>query len=175
MGPTTERHHSAQTHFDLLRRKKALYDAWRKVYDNGIHSKSKETKDLVKEYNANIVWNIESVYRKLLKGNFKFKPSRGVPKPREGKPPRPIVVSPLENRIVQRSILDSLQDDKAVSKYVSTPYSFGGIKDPDTSKSVSGAISELKNAIARGAKWYVRSDIKVQLHQTTFCCRRSRT
>jgi hypothetical protein len=160
MGPTTGSNSISKSHYNRLRKKKALYTAWRKVYDNGIHSKSKETRELVKEYNANILWNIEAIYRKLLNNNYKFKLSRGVPKRRKGKKPRPIVVSPLESRIVQRSILDVLQNDRTVSKYVSTPYSFGGIKDPDTFKSVSGAITELQKAISGGAKWYFKSDIK---------------
>lgn len=84
--------------------------------------------------------------------------------PREGKAPRPLVVSPIKNRIVQRAILDTLQCQKqsikrrlgTIPTVLDTPTSVGGLPgrgSPD-------AVRLIRGAIASGARSYVRSDIK---------------
>lgn len=159
MGPATAIKTPEFLYYDAVRKTKALHSAWQKVYNNGIRSKSLETRNLVKEFNSNSYSNIQRIYRLLLKDKFRFAPAKGVPIPRPNKPPRPIVIAPIANRIVQRSILDVLQCEHSIYKYINTLFSFGGIKDYDEPKGVHTAISAAQTAIAQGAKWYVKSDI----------------
>jgi retron-type reverse transcriptase len=160
MGPATATKTEEFPYYDTARKTKALHFAWRKVYSNGIRSKSLDTRNLVIEFNNNAYSNIQGIYRLLLKDKFRFAPARGVPIRRPNKPPRPIVIAPIANRIVQRSILDVLQSENSISKYINTPFSFGGIKDYDEPKGVRNAIHAAQKAIAEGAKWYIKSDIK---------------
>jgi RNA-directed DNA polymerase len=159
MGPATAAKTAEFPYYDAVRKTRALHSAWRKVYNNGISSKSLETRSLVKEFNSNSYLNIHRIYRQLLKGKFRFAPAKGVPIPRPNKPPRPIVIAPIANRIVQRSILDVLQCEDSIYEYINTPFSFGGIKDYDEPRGVHTAIRAAQAAIAQGAKWYIKSDI----------------
>ena len=160
MGPATATKLVEFPYYYTLRKTKALHSAWRKVYSNGIRSKSLDTKNLVKEFNNNAHSNIERIYRQLLHDKFKFAPAKGIPIPRPLKAPRPIVLAPIANRIVQRSILDVLQAERSIDKYVNTPFSFGAIKDYHQPKGVHNAVKAVQNAIAKSAKWYIQSDIK---------------
>lgn len=156
MGPSIANKSNKFPYYDKARSQKNLYAAWRKVYSNGIRSQSVDTRNSVKEFSAKSFQNIEKIYRKLLKNKFVFQPATGVPIPRPKKSPRPIVIAPIANRIVQRSILDVLQSDTSIEKYVNTPFSFGGLKD----RSVHKAIETAQKRIEDGAKWYIQSDIK---------------
>lgn len=160
MGPSIATKTKEFPYYDKARTFKALHSAWHKVYSNGIRSKSLETRNHVKEFNNRAFQNIEQIYRKLLHHKFKFALAKGIPIPRPRKAPRPIVLAPIANRIVQRSILDVLQSEKSIYKYVNTPFSFGGIKDYDEPKGVHNAVNAVQKAIAEGAKWYIQSDIK---------------
>lgn len=88
---------------------------------------------------------------------------RGVLKRRPGKKPRPIVVSPVTNRIVQRAILETLQSDaRAIKKrlgdvpsVLSTPTYVGGIRG----RGSQDAVRLIRQAIDDGATHFVRSDI----------------
>ena len=57
---------------------------------------------------------------------------------------------------MQRSILDVLQGEQAIAKFLKVETSFGGIKD----RSVRKAIEAACTAISKGAKFFIRSDIK---------------
>ena len=159
MGPATAKKTVEFPYYDAVKRTKTLHSAWRKVYSNGIRSKSLETRNLVKEFNNNSYSNIERIYRQLLRDKFRFAPAKGVPIPRPNKAPRPIVIAPIANRIVQRSILDVLQCQDSIYRYINTPFSFGGIKDYNEPKGVQTAVAAAQTAIAQGAKWYIKSDI----------------
>ena len=100
----------------------------------------------------------------LRKGEFKFSLQRGVLQRRKGKDPRPIVVSPVTNRIVQRAILETLQSQAPstvrrlgdIPIALSTPTSVGGIPG----KGASDAVRIISKAIREGATHYIRSDVK---------------
>jgi RNA-directed DNA polymerase len=97
---------------DLLRtvsRRASLFRAWRKIRDNGLHSPSKETREEVVQFDAVAVTRLDKLQHHLTRGRFEFRPQRGIAKRRRGKTARPLVVAAIENRIVQRSILDTLQ------------------------------------------------------------------
>lgn len=108
--------------------------------------------------------HIRAIHEQLRRGEFRFAKQRGALKFRKGKAPRPIVISPVCNRLVQRAILDVLQSSKPrLSKrlgelplVLATPTSVGGIPGRGSPE----AVDLIKNAIRSGATHYIRSDIK---------------
>jgi RNA-directed DNA polymerase len=145
-------------HYRSVHSRVTLRTAWRAVYSNGISSHKEETRKLVREFNQQIDSHIEKIYRKLLGEKFKFLPATGVLISRKGKKPRPIVKSPIPDRIVQRAILEVLQADPSIEPYYRNETSFGGIKGKGLG--VPGAIRAVSDAIKfGGAAYYIRSDI----------------
>ena len=70
---------------------------------------------------------------------------------------RPIVISPIRNRIVQRAILNILQNFDPIKPYFEVPTSFGGISE----RGRENAIRMVYDLIEKGhAKYFIRSDIK---------------
>lgn len=148
---------SADSYYRKVCSRKTLRAAWRVVYSNGINSDKEETRRLVKEFSIGIETHLERIYRQLLKGKFRFPPSQGIPIPRKGKKPRPLVKSPIQTRVVQRAILEVLQSAPALEPYYKNPTSFGGIKGKGLG--VPGAVKTVNEAVEAGAKYYIRSDI----------------
>lgn len=143
--------------YKKLRNRGVLYGAWKHVYDAGRSSTSPETVRLVNEFLEDQHRNIERIQEELRRGKFRFDPALGIAKKRPGKGPRPIVVGTVRNRIVQRAILDVLQGVPTIrDAFLNVETSFGGI----ASRSVKHAIAEANKAIAAGATYYARSDIR---------------
>ncbi|MEW8029910.1 MAG: reverse transcriptase domain-containing protein [Candidatus Thiodiazotropha sp.] len=143
--------------YDKVRSRSALEKAWRVVHENGITSKSETTRKAINEFAVNSYKHIDRIYRQLLKRRFEFLPSEGILQQKPGKSSkRPIVKSPIENRIVQRSILNTLQSHPSLKKYFITETSFGGIKN----RSVSDALRRAYETIQTGAEYYILSDIE---------------
>ena len=135
-----------------------LLSAWESVKRNGLQSKSDLTKNQVKEFDVGVRQRLERIQKQLKAKKFTFSMDRGVPIQREGdKPDRPLVVSPVENRVVQRAILNVLQMKKAgLQKHLNNGRSFGGIED----KSVSEALELVAEKTKAGALYFARSDIR---------------
>lgn len=87
-------------------------------------------------------------------------PALGVPIKRPKKTDRPIVIAPIQNRIVQRSILEVLQTQPSIQKYILVPTSYGGVKDPSNSKRVQDAVFKAYEESIKDKVWYIRSDIR---------------
>ena len=138
-----------------VRRNGRLWNAWRHVYQNGISSKSADTRAEVRRFQDEAERRITSIARRLLKKKFKFRPAHGIPQPRKGKAPRPIVHAPVANRLVQRSILEVLQGLAAMKPLYVIDSSFGGIKR----RGVRDALQAAYGAVIDGAEFYIRSDI----------------
>ncbi len=91
-------------------------------------------------------------------GSIQFLPAEGLLIPRKGKKPRPLVKSPIPNRIVQRAILEVLQSVLVLESYYKNSTSFGGIKGRKLG--VPGAVRAVYESIQSGvAKYYIRSDV----------------
>ena len=149
---TTEKNPS---YYTKVHRRKSLIHAWQIIRESGIKSKSDETRKEISAFNENADNKIEQIYRKLRKKNYRFKPSKGITIPKKNKQDRPIVKSRIEDKIVQRSILDVLQGDSNIREYISVATSFGGIEQ----RSVKDAVKIAYEAMQNGAKWYIASDI----------------
>lgn len=142
--------------YKAVRTRKNLRAAWRKVYENGISSRSLQTQQEVREYSSQIDTHLARITRQLRDGKFSFKPGKGIAIEKASGGARPIVLPNIESRIVQRAILNILQDHEPVSKLVNTATSFGGIKG----QGVRSAIERACLCFDQGALHYIRSDIK---------------
>jgi retron-type reverse transcriptase len=134
-------------------RPKSLRAAWRTVYENGISSTSAETQKRVRAFSVDSEKHISQISKALRTQKFKFDPADGLLIKKIGKKPRPIVLASIPNRVVQRSILDVLQEQTEIKAYYEIPCSFGGIKH----KSVRHAIAAACGTIARGSTHFLRS------------------
>lgn len=139
-----------------VRLTKNLWTAWRHVFRASLKSASDANREAAWEFDAKAATRLDRIQRQLTKGQFKFKPSRGIPKKRKGKNPRPIVDAPLSNKIVQRSILTVAQEIPTVKEAVKNPASFGALEG----RGVRHAMEAIVGAVEDGAQFYARSDIQ---------------
>ena len=140
-----------------LRAWSTLKTAWRTVLAAGRASTSPETQADVAAFYAHEDRNLKRIQDSLRENRFEFAPAKGIAKQRPGRQPRPIVVAPIANRVVQRAMLDVLQGVQGIrDEILCIPTSFGGIKGRAVSHAVAAAVS----AIGQGVRYYARSDIK---------------
>lgn len=127
-----------------------LERAWHVIYENGRSSQSSETRRDIANFAETAHATLTRIQRQLCRDAFVFKPAIGVPIRKKGKnSKRPLVVAPIESRIVQRAIHDVLLSIPAIQQYAENPYSFGGVRKkkgkdiagvPEAIKAVLGAI-----------------------------------
>lgn len=172
MGSHTERVRVPVTLYQRLRSRAVLHRAWKVVRASGLSSLSSETERNTKSFDDNSFNNLERLAVKLRNRRFKFENEIGValPKGRGKSGRRPLVVAPIENRIVRRAILDVLQGYdhpspntrnlwpgvSRVRDVLETPTSVGGIP----SRGVPHGLSLIDRAVQAGNHWFIRSDIK---------------
>lgn len=138
-----------------LRSRLTLRKAWRQVESACSKSSSADTRAEARAFAPTAEAEIERIYRQLHKDRFEFAQARGAPIRRTGKASRPIVIASIRDRIVQRAILDVLQDQQPVVDLVTNPSSFGGVK----SRRVRDAIELAAKQMHGGQSFYLRSDI----------------
>lgn len=147
-----------------VRRIENLYRAWTVVRGNVNASGHARFKAEVKTISENPFPYLRRIQTQLQRRKFVFAQQHGVLKHKAPGKKRPIIVSPIENRVVQRAILNILQADQdpitsmlgEVTTLIRTPTSVGGIPQ----RGVSYGIDLLRAAIKNGATHYLRSDIK---------------
>lgn len=151
-----------------VRAKRNLESAWRVIEENARTSKSEHVRAEIKTFQEDVTGNLETLYRRLLRGTFAFEPAKGIaipkgPKSRAGKygDIRPIVLATVEARIVQRAILNVLTDLPQFSRYVDCPNSFGGMRKSERRQlsAVPAAIQAVLQAIGDGSNFIVCADI----------------
>jgi len=141
--------------YDRVRRKSFLHQAWRDIRQNAIASKSIETKSEVSEFEIEIDKHLKRIKDQLRERRYHFQPAKGQLLKRPGKKPRPIVVAPIGDRIVQRSILLVLKGIATVKALLEQPRSYGGIPK----RGVKDAVREVHEAITKAGRYYIKSDI----------------
>ena len=135
---------------------RTLLRAWRKVRANGLSSSAEETVATVTRFDSDAVRNIIRLQHRLRNGSFRFDPQKGVLKSKSDGGKRGIVMASVQNRIVERALLDSLQANVPyVQQVVRHPTSVGGVPH----RSVPHGLSQIQSAIEEGSKYFVRSDI----------------
>ncbi|MEO6389354.1 MAG: reverse transcriptase domain-containing protein [Croceibacterium sp.] len=117
------------------------------------------TKEEARKFGHDLPRNLRRIQDQLRKG-YRFSKAHGAtPSKGAGKTgKRPIVVAPLPDRIVQRAILDVLQDAVDLSRVhsvLSTPTSVGGIRG----RGVDTAIELFDARILAGDRFVAGSDI----------------
>jgi RNA-directed DNA polymerase len=112
-----------------VRQRRRLDAAWRSVRANSQSSQSSDVKDEIARFEEDPSSKLASLQQRLARNRFEFSPARGVAIPKPGKKDiRPIVIAQVEDRIVQRALLDVLQDIDNLQPHFRNPYSFGGIR-----------------------------------------------
>lgn len=148
-----------------LRKSIVLQVALTNVAKKARNSSNSQTRKEIQEIEENPISYIRKLQSSLRNNSFKFAQQRGVTIPKSsGKGKRALVVSPITNRVVQRAILDTLQEENIaitellgnVPIVLSCPTSVGGIKKRGTQY----AVEKILEAINSGATYYARSDIK---------------
>jgi RNA-directed DNA polymerase len=158
-----------------VRRIENLESAWRVIQQNGRTSKSDDVRLELEKFSEDASSNLRSLQRKLSRGTFRFEKAKGVPVPKldaKGKKTgkfRPIVLAPVQTRIVQRAVLNVLVEIDALKPFMQTPYSFGGIRSQrrrgDQGRSerlsaVPAAIKAVLDEIGQGAAYVASADIQ---------------
>ena len=146
-----------------LRSMAVLRDSWRVIRENGPSSGCTATRREILEFEGYLDRNLKKLQRELQTSSFKFSPSKGVRVRKAGKSTfRPIVVGPVRNRIVQRAILDIVQDIPAIQNQLRSGFNCGGVPEDPTGPNkfgVGGAIRRVVQASHRGG-FCIRSDIR---------------
>jgi len=140
---------------ERLRARSTLRSAWLRVRESALRGAS-STRAEATRFEANADRHLARVAAQLREGRFIFAPARGLSIERPGKGPRPIVMAPIESRIVQRAILDVLRALPGLGAAdLEAPTSFGGVPGRGTAGAVTAAIDAVKG----GHGVYLRSDI----------------
>jgi RNA-directed DNA polymerase len=138
---------------------RVLLSAWHAIRRNSETSKSPRTREDARKFGRDLPLNLRRIQDQLRNG-YRFRPAKGAtPAKGAGKAgKRPLVIAPLADRIVQRAILDVLQDAPdlpAVREVLSIPTSIGGIRY----RGVDMALDLVDAAFLAGAKHVAGSDI----------------
>ncbi len=166
-----------------VRSSQNLFSAWRHVRKSALNSSNDKIKGSASEFEFRHQSHIRKIQEKLRQKDYNFGKSYGVLKDAkariaQNKSPRPIVIATLEDRIVQRAILQVLQPRRVIdSSNISSRFStttdprLGKLNQVNTStfgvgglmKPYGGstpAIKLLYQAMNSGCTHYYKSDIK---------------
>ena len=143
--------------YKKLRSVKRLRKAWSVVYRNGMSSKSQETKAIIEEFSLNAETHLARIAKQLLKSKFRFSPSIGiaVKKPNKPNSKRPLVISPVENRILQRAILDIIQQIPSIRQIQEANFNYGGVNEKGVQLAIYHSYDE---SIKK--PYFIKTDIK---------------
>lgn len=142
--------------FDKATERSALRNAWYRIRANGVDSLASETRAAVEMFGRDVDRNIHKIQKRLREETFAFDPQTGVLKKKTSGGRRGIVMASVQNRIVERALLDCLQDRSAyVKSVVNQITSIGGVPN----RSVPHGLKLIRDAFAEGKAYYVRSDI----------------
>lgn len=161
-----------------VRKFENLERSWRVIASNGRASKSDAVRLELEAFAEDPTGKLRSIQSRLGRSSFVFPPAKGVPIPKidtHGKNTgkfRPIVLAPVESRIVQRAILNVLVNIDGLKPYTETPFSFGGIRRApfkktsemipraDRVSAVPAAIKCVLSQIEGGGRFVACADIR---------------
>lgn len=158
-----------------MRKLDNLERAWRVIKQNGRSSNSETVRLDLEQFAEDAPQKLRSLKGRLGRNSFEFEKAKGVPIPKvdaKGKPTgkiRPIVLAPVESRVVQRAVLNVLVDQEELKPYIATPYSFGGIrstrkrgeqKRDEQVAAVPAAIKAVLDEIGQGRCYIATADIR---------------
>jgi retron-type reverse transcriptase len=139
-----------------------LGSAWAVIQRNGRSSRSVQTRREIEKFAPSAIVTLTKIQRQLDRRAFRFMPATGVAAAKKGNCGiRPLVIAPIESRIVQRAIHDVLLGVPAIVASAENPYSFGGVRKRrgEEFAAVPAAIKAVLEAIGAEATYVIRSDI----------------
>lgn len=173
----------AKTLFEEVRTEQNIFSAWRHVKRSALTSGNADIRGKAAEFEYAHQRHLRRIIRHMRTGKLSFDPVEGVLKDKRkrlavGKNPRPIAISTIQNRVVQRAVLQVLQprqardlrdpntrfetvrDDRLgrINDVNRSKYGVGGLIYPHGG--VRPAIETIMTAIDSGAKFYFQSDIR---------------
>lgn len=136
---------------------KRLRNAWSVVHRNGISSKSVLTRKEITEFSLSSETHLARISVQLRDSRFKFSPSHGVAIRKANNPSkkRPIVVSPVENKILQRAILDVIQEIPEIAEKLNSRFNFGGVPEVAVPQAINKAYLAMLDK-----PYFIRTDIR---------------
>jgi RNA-directed DNA polymerase len=141
---------------ERVRTRACLRAAWQRVDEAARRSASTTIREEARRFAADVDRHLSRIAVQLREGRAPLGGARGVAHERIGKRPRPLVIAPIESRIVQRALLDVLTSLPSIrAAFLATPTSFGGVPGRGVASAVSAALA----AIGAGHVWYLRTDI----------------
>lgn len=166
-----------------IRKKENIFAAWRHVKRSAMQSKNDKIRGDAGLFEHKFHTHFTRIQKQLREKRYVFEKSTGVlasqkKRALQGKEPRPIVISTIESRLVQRAILQVLQpkkvkrwDDAQPIFEAISDYRLGRINDINRSKygvgglirpygGVEKAISFVENSMNDGCKYFYQTDIK---------------
>lgn len=138
-----------------LRSGRTLRAAWRHVRESALASDSRETRDAALQFEANLDSELPRIQRQLREDKYRFAEAQAIVKKRRGKTPRPIVVAPIRDRVVQRALLETVLGQRRVREAVHTEWSYGGLRGVGVPDAIRAACERLGS----GAGYFLTSDI----------------
>lgn len=143
--------------FEHCTKQEVLHKAWRRIRANGTRSKADETRYAIEDFECAANRGISRIQRRLRDDTFSFDPQKGVLKKKKASGGRRgIVMASVHNRIVERALLDTLQEKVDCARQAGRqPSSFGGVPE----RSVPHALKFLHEAFGSEHRCFVRSDI----------------
>lgn len=173
----------AKTLFEEVRSEQNIFSAWRHVKRSALTSGNADIRGKASEFEHAHQRHLKRIIGQLRTGKLSFDPVEGVLQDKRkrlaaGKDPRPIAISTIQNRVVQRAILQVLQprqarnlrdpdtryetvrDDRLgrINDVNRSEYGVGGLIYPHGG--VRPAIEKIMTAMDDGAKFYFQSDIQ---------------
>jgi ribonuclease HI/retron-type reverse transcriptase len=134
----------------------SLHKAWRVIKSNGLKSKADETRLAIEDFDSTANRNIGRIQTRIRNHSFEFEPQKGVLKSKSSGGKRGIVMASVHNRVVERALLDVLQDKVEIARQAGAQKSsFGGVPQ----RSVPHALKFIYDAFKSGHVHFVRSDI----------------
>ncbi len=142
--------------FERVSQEATLRAAWLHVRRAAERSSSRAVRADAERFEHDVDRHLARIAAEIREERFAFAAGRGIAVERPGKRPRPIVVAPVESRVVTRALLDVLQTEPGIAdRVLGARSSFGGLPGRGVEQAVGAAL----DAIGRGAVFYVRSDI----------------
>lgn len=172
-----------RTLYQSVHAEENLFSAWRHVKRSALNSTNKDIRGEASEFEHRHQTHLKRISRQLREDRYQFSEVQGVLKDKakrlkKGKDPRPVAIAKMEDRVVQRAILQVFQPRKVInpkdpnskSELVHDPR-LGKINKINRSKfGVGGllrpyggtepAILLLMEAMEGGATHFFQSDIK---------------
>src|SRR4029077_16928618 len=143
-----------------VRKIETLGRAWRVIHENGRSSQSRDTRREIEEFANHAESRLTRIQRQLSHGAFRFAPAKGIETPKKDRRGfRPLVIAPVESRIVQRAVHDVLLKVPSIRRRTANPYSFGGVRKAEgkTVAAVPAAIQAALTAMRDGAAYAIAS------------------